>query len=575
MKKTRLFTKTLMLLIALFGIAIIATAAFSAWVLNQNKTLEFESKGQAIANSIAGSSVEVLLFRDVSTIQATIDQYLDIHGVGYVFVLDRKGDIIAHTFAPAIPEEIRSLKGEAHATTTRQLLLAGKGEYIDICSPILEGEVGSVHVGMDRAMIQEATRSAIIKQTGLMAGIFMVSIVLAYFLVRKIARPLQQMVAMLRDIAEGDGDLTRRMDIRSQDEVGETAKWFNIFIGKVHDIVHQVKEAVARTSEASTQMAAAVDQLNRGSQQQASSLEETAASLEEITSSVKQNADNAQQASQLAVGSRQTADAGGQVIVSAVAAMGEITQSSRKITDIIGAIDEIAFQTNLLALNAAIEAARAGEQGRGFAVVATEVRNLAKRSAAAAKEIKELIQDSVTKVEHGSGLVGQSGRTLEEIVSSVRRVTDLMAEIAATSQHQATGIDQVNRAVSQMDSVVQQNASQTEELYATAQAMDDQSQLLKSLVDRFKLANGTMSANESTHDSESLHDETRKNGNGRFRSHAGGIRSQGSGAKKQESRPLSHGSWPEPAESADDGEPTATIPPGKSTERMIGDFKEF
>src|SRR5262249_20285704 len=155
---------------------------------------------------------------------------------------------------------------------------------------------------------------------------------------------------------------------------------------------------------------------------------------------------------------------------SAVAAMGEISQSSRKITDIIGAIDEIAFQTNLLALNAAIEAARAGEQGRGFAVVATEVRNLAKRSAGAPKELKELIQDSVTKVEHGSGLVGQSGKTLEEIVSSVRRVTDLMAEIAATSQHQATGIDQVNRAVAQMDSVVQQNASQTEELYATAQA---------------------------------------------------------------------------------------------------------
>ena len=274
MKKTRLFTKTLVLLVALFGVAIVATAAFSAWVLNQNKTLEFESKGQAIANSIAGSSVEVLLFRDVSTIQATIDQYLDIHGVGYVFVQDRKGDIIAHTFAPAVPEEIRGLKAEGHATGTRQIALAGKGEFIDICSPILEGEVGSVHVGMDRAMIQEATRSAILKQTGLMGGIFLVSIVLAYFLVRKIARPLQQMVTMLRDIAEGDGDLTSRMDIRSHDEVGETAKWFNIFIGKVHDIVTQVKEAVARTSEASTQMAEAVDQLNRGSQQQASSLEE-------------------------------------------------------------------------------------------------------------------------------------------------------------------------------------------------------------------------------------------------------------------------------------------------------------
>ena len=257
-----------------------------------------------------------------------------------------------------------------------------------------------------------------------------------------------------------------------------------------------------------------------------------------------------------------------------MAAMGEISQSSRKITDIIGAIDEIAFQTNLLALNAAIEAARAGEQGRGFAVVATEVRNLAKRSAGAAKEIKELIQDSVTKVEHGSGLVGQSGKTLEEIVSSVRRVTDLMAEIAATSQHQATGIDQVNRAVAQMDSVVQQNASQTEELYATAQAMADQSQALKSLVDRFKLANGSASTNGSSHDLGSPGSQVHKNGNGRIRSHAG-VRSAGSGARNLEAPRQASDPWPLGSESVGNGEPLATRAAEKNSQQLGGDFKEF
>jgi methyl-accepting chemotaxis protein len=498
MKKTRLFTNTVMFLIALFGVALVATVGFSAWILNRDKSNEFETKGRAIANSIAGSSVEILLYRDVSTVQATIDQYLDIQGVGYVFVRDNKGQIIAHTFAPAIPGEIQSLKTDSHSTTTQLVHVAGKGEFIDIGSPILEGEVGVVHVGMDRTMIQEATQSAMLKQVGLMGGIFLVSVVLAYFLVRKIALPLQQMVVMIKDIAEGDGDLTKRMEIRGEDAAGETAKWFNVFIGKVQEIVHQVKEAVAHTKEASMQMVAAVDQLNRGSQQQAASLEETASSLEQITNSVKQNADNAQQASRLAVGSREIADTGGQGVVGAVAAMADITQSSRRITDIIGAMDEIAFQTNLLALNAAIEAARAGEQGRGFAVVATEVRNLAKRSAVAAKEIKQLIQDSAHKVEHGSNLVGQSGKNLEEIVSSVRRVTDLMAEIAATSQDQASGIDQVNKAVAQMDTVVQQNASQTEELYATAQSLAEQSHTLESLIDRFKLTDAQGLTNGSS-----------------------------------------------------------------------------
>jgi methyl-accepting chemotaxis protein len=248
---------------------------------------------------------------------------------------------------------------------------------------------------------------------------------------------------------------------------------------------------------ASQHVSAGVAQLSSGSQEQASSLEETAASLEEITGTVKQNADNARQVNQLALGSRDVAERGGQVVDTAVAAMGEINKSSKKIADIITTIDEIAFQTNLLALNAAVEAARAGEQGRGFAVVASEVRNLAQRSATAAKEIKALIQDSVSKVESGSELVNKSGQTLGEIVSSVKRVTDIIGEIATASEEQSSGIDQVNRAVTRMDQVVQTNAAQSEEMSSTAQALTAQAGQLQILVAKFKLGEGVERGRES------------------------------------------------------------------------------
>jgi methyl-accepting chemotaxis protein len=311
---------------------------------------------------------------------------------------------------------------------------------------------------------------------------------------RSVTGPLTHLVGMLKDIAEGAGDLTRRVDITSRDEVGDTAYWFNTFIARVHDIMAQVRDAAAHAAAASRQVSGVAGQLASGAQAQASSLEETASSLEEITGTVKQTADNARQADRLAAGSRETAEKGGQVVTTAVAAMDEINRASKRIADIIGTIDEIAFQTNLLALNAAVEAARAGEQGRGFAVVAAEVRNLAQRSATAAKEIKALIHDSVTKVAAGSALVHESGQTLEEIVASVKRVTDIIGEIAAASQEQSGGIDQVNRAVSQMDLVVQANAAQTDALASTAQTLATQASQLQALVGRFELEGGRHAA---------------------------------------------------------------------------------
>ena len=318
----------------------------------------------------------------------------------------------------------------------------------------------------------------------LLAGVVL-SIALGFFIARMIARPLGQAAEVLGAVAAGD--FTRRLDVHSKDEVGVMAESLNSAVDGMRGALQEVGVAAQQVSSAAQELSGASNQLSSGAQEQASSLEETAASLEEITGTVKQNADNAKQANQLAVGSRDVAEKGGRVVAEAVQSMSEINKSSKKIADIITTIDEIAFQTNLLALNAAVEAARAGEQGRGFAVVAAEVRNLAQRSATAAKEIKGLIQDSVGKVEAGSALVNQSGQTLEEIVTSVKRVTDIIAEISAASQEQSTGIDQVNRAVTQMDQVTQANAAQTEELSSTSQSLAAQSEQLQALVSRFKL----------------------------------------------------------------------------------------
>ncbi|MDY3561542.1 methyl-accepting chemotaxis protein [Gemmata sp. JC673] len=286
------------------------------------------------------------------------------------------------------------------------------------------------------------------------------------------------------------GDFTVTIPDLGTDNVGQMARSLNQAVVSVRTAMEGVREVSVQLADASGQLSSASEEISSGAQEQASSLEETASSLQEITATVKQSADNAQQARQLASGSKEVAERGGAVVSGAVEAMSEINASSKKIADIITTIDEIAFQTNLLALNAAVEAARAGEQGRGFAVVATEVRNLAQRSATAAKEIKGLIQDSVKKVDAGTELVNKSGDTLAEIVTSVKRVTDIVTEMAAASKEQSSGIEQVNKAVSQMDSVTQRNASQTEEMSATAQSLTDQAGQLRDLVSRFKLSHG-------------------------------------------------------------------------------------
>jgi methyl-accepting chemotaxis protein len=314
----------------------------------------------------------------------------------------------------------------------------------------------------------------------------------ALMMSRAIVRPLHAAIRAADQIARGD--LSTDVTVRGTDETADLLQALAEMTNNLRQLVGEVAGGAHMVADTSAQIAQGNQDLSQRTEEQASTLEETASSMEELTSTVSLNAQNARQASQLAMNASDVARKGGQVVGQVVSTMAGISGSSRKIGDIIGVIDGIAFQTNILALNAAVEAARAGEQGRGFAVVAAEVRNLAQRSAAAAKEIKSLIGESVQKVDAGGKLVHDAGKTMDEIVASVKQVSDLIAEIAAASQEQDTGIQQVNTAVTQMDQVVQQNASLVEEAAAATESMKVQASSLLRMVARFKLGEAAPAA---------------------------------------------------------------------------------
>ncbi|MBQ0132518.1 MAG: HAMP domain-containing protein [Comamonas sp.] len=329
------------------------------------------------------------------------------------------------------------------------------------------------------------------------AILLLLGVLLAHWLVTNITRPLQEAVALTETI--GDGKLDIQVNSNRQDEFGQLLTALSQMAGKLRTVIGEVRSGVDAVSSAAGQIASGNQDLSSRTEQSAASLQQTAASIEQMTASVNQASDTSRQANQLAATAVQAATRGGEVVQQVVESMEQINASSRKISDIIGVIDGIAFQTNILALNAAVEAARAGEQGRGFAVVAGEVRSLAGRSAEAAKEIKALISASVSTVDAGSVQVSQAGSSMEEIVSSVRRVTDLIGEITASSTEQHQGFSQVNQAVNNLDQMTQQNAALVEESSAAANAMNDQAQRLLQAVSVFDLGHTAASHTQRQH----------------------------------------------------------------------------
>jgi len=350
----------------------------------------------------------------------------------------------------------------------------------------------AAHVIQDAAVRETAaaqTRAdAAIDVSLLVMGVFtlLAIVACAALLVRVVVRPIREASEVADVVASGD--LTVRVESRSQDEIGRLLEALDRMRQGLADAVGTIRQSSESVSSASRQIAAGNSELSSRTEEQASSLEETASSMEELTTTVRQNTDNAKRANQLAISASDVAGQGGKVMGEVIETMVGISEASRRIADIIGVIDGIAFQTNILALNAAVEAARAGEQGRGFAVVASEVRSLAQRSAAAAKEIKGLIQNSVERVEGGTKLVEGAGDTMQEIVIAVKSVTDIISEISAASQEQSSGIEQVGNAVTQMDRVVQQNAAIVEESAAAAENMASLADQLVQAVARFKLS---------------------------------------------------------------------------------------
>jgi methyl-accepting chemotaxis protein len=435
---------------------------------------------------------------DADSLQAAISRSMGVIEFG----LD--GTIVTanSNFLNAVGYSLEEIRGRHHSLFVDPAEASG-ASYREFWDKLRAGEyaAGQFHrLGKDgREVWLQASYNPVLDATGKPSTVI------------KFALDVTEQVRTTEEVrllaqAAATGDLTHRVPTQGKSgNLLSLTQAINSMADAMTNIVAQIRTAVEAVRCGTDEISRGNTDLSQRTEEQASSLEETASSMEEMTSTVKQNADNAAQANELAVAARAQAEKGGSVVAEAVAAMTGINEASTKIADIIGVIDEIAFQTNLLALNAAVEAARAGEQGRGFAVVAAEVRTLASRSAAAAKEIKSLIQDSVAKVEHGSRLVGQSGQSLSDIVTAVKKATDIVAEIAAACQEQASGIDQVNKAVTSLDQMTQQNAALVEEAASAAESLSEEAQRLDAMMTNYHIVSAARGSAASV---SRVHSET-------------------------------------------------------------------
>jgi len=445
--------------------------------------------GRTVA--VVGSDIELsTVVKKVTGIRAT--------DKSFAFLLDGStGNILAHANSALTLKPVSDLAAGLDNTLFTRLSgqlahaeVSINGEPQLVYAAKVEGTPWVLAVAADKAdALAGLTRLGQVTMLSTVLFVLATGLIMAVVVARMLRR-LTLVRDALQGIASGEGDLTRRLDASGQDELAQIAHGFNQFADKIAAVLLRIRGAADSVRVATSEIASGNQDLSGRTEGQASSLEQTAAAMEELTATVQQNAANAQQANRLAQEASQVASAGGAAVQQVVQTMSGIHGSSRKIEDIISVIDGIAFQTNILALNAAVEAARAGEQGRGFAVVATEVRQLAQRSATAAKEIKALIDESVGQVDAGSRLVQDAGQTMQQVEQSIRRVSAIVAEISNASQEQSTGIAEIGDAVSQMDQATQQNAALVEQAAAAAQSLQQQAHELAEVVTAFRLPQG-------------------------------------------------------------------------------------
>ena len=443
--------------------------------------------GSALKGVAAGDVYMDAVVATVATVKPTPQSF--------GFMASSDGKIIAHpnaalTLKP-LTELSKDLSSEKLATASKgnEMLpveIDGRQRLLTVVP--IAGTTWMLVVALDESEALAPIRSMLVTSVVSSIVVLGVTVVMLGGILTQRLRRLTLVRDAMHDIGEGDGDLSRRIDAQGEDELAQIAHSFNNFAGKLSNVLAQIRDASQSVRLAAEEIATGNHDLSSRTEMAASSLEETSASMQQLTDTVRHNADAARQANQLVAQASAVAEHGGTVVGNVVTTMDQINAASRKISDIIGVIDGIAFQTNILALNAAVEAARVGEQGRGFAVVAGEVRSLAQRSAEAAREIKSLIVSSVEQVENGSRLVHDAGTTMTDIVMSVERVTRIMAEISASTNEQSTSIAEVGQAVAQLDQMTQQNAALVEESAAAAQSLKDQSVRLSEVVGTFRLS---------------------------------------------------------------------------------------